>query len=130
PETLVPVGVQPAFLDELGEGGRLVVAAVGEAVDRFLREDVDAAVHPVRDPATLAEADDNIVVSEVDDAERRLRPGDRNGRSAPRLPVPREQRAKVDDDELVAVHGLQAAGLRSLPRGDLEPAAAAEQLGL
>src|SRR5689334_8174521 len=70
PEAFVPVGVQAALGDELGERRRLVVAPLREALDRLLGEDVDAAVHPVRDPASLAEALDDVVLAEVDDAER------------------------------------------------------------
>src|SRR5204863_9462473 len=67
---------------------------------------------------------------EVDDAERGLRTGHRHGRRAARRTVSREQRAEVDVDELVAVHRVGVAALAPLPRGELDPAAAAEPLGL
>ena len=46
------------------------------------------------------------------------------------LTVPREQRVEVDVDQLVAVQREDVAALRALLRGELDPAAAAEPLGL
>ena len=80
-------------------------------------------------PASL-EALDDVVLAEVDDAERRLRPRDRDGRRGARLAMPLEQRLEVDLDELVAVQREDVAALVPLARGELDPAAAAEPLGL
>src|SRR5438105_2292563 len=69
PEAFVPVREQLSVGDELRKRRRLVVAALGEAFDRLLGEDVDPAVDPVRDPTAFAESLDDVPVAEVDDAE-------------------------------------------------------------
>ena len=51
---------------ELGEGRRLVVALLREALERLLGQDVDPAVDPVRDARDLVEAGDDVVVGQVD----------------------------------------------------------------
>ena len=76
------------------------------------------------------EARDDVVVGEVDLTElrRRLRDGQRRERAG--RPVPFEQRAEVDVDELVAVHREHVAVLGSRAGRVPDPATAAEPLGL
>src|SRR6478735_5965120 len=78
PEPLVPEGMEHALGGELGERGRLVVATVGEPLDRGGREDVVAAVDPIGDAAGLLEAAHDVGVVDVDEAELRLRLRDRD----------------------------------------------------
>src|ERR1700691_5049865 len=47
PQPLVAIGMEPPRRGEGGEGRRLVVAPLGEGVERLRREDVDPAAHPV-----------------------------------------------------------------------------------
>src|SRR5439155_5289815 len=75
PDPLVPVRVEPPFRRELREGARLVVAALREARERLLAEDVDAAADPVLEPWRLAEARHEVLL-ELDDAERRAQRDD------------------------------------------------------
>ena len=122
--------------------GRPSAASSGNVVDSWsprsgkrsiasADEDVDAAVHPVRDPAALAEAGDDVVVVELDDAERRGRPRDGDGRGRAGLAVPREQRVEVDVDAARRRSSRRRRPLLgALPGGELDPAAAAEPLGL
>src|SRR5215208_4217464 len=130
PQAVVPVRAQAPLLDELGERRRLVVAPVREAAYGLRREHVDAAVDPVRDPAALAEADDDVVVAQVDDAERRLRPRDRDRRGGAGDAVCREQRVEVDVDELVAVQRVDVPRPLPLARRELDSAAPSERLRL
>src|SRR5439155_3247108 len=104
--------------------------ALGKAFDRLLREDVDAAVDPVRDPATFAETLDDVAVAQIDDAERRFRPRHSHRRRAARLPVAREQGTEVDVDQLVAVERVDVALLAPLARGELDSPSATQTLGL
>src|SRR5690242_1151479 len=130
PKAVVAVRAELSFGGELRERRRLVVAQVGQPLDRLLREDVDAAADPVRDPAAFLEPGDHVVVVELDDAERRVRPGDRHRRGRARGSMVREERAEVDGDQLIAVHRVDVALLLPLPRGELDPAAATETFGL
>src|SRR5436190_23741518 len=62
PEALVAEGAELPFRGELGERCRLVVAALREARERLLAEDVDAAADPALDRPALREARDPAVV--------------------------------------------------------------------
>ena len=74
---------QLALLRELGERRLLVVAALGQPLERLVVEHVDAGVDPVRQSRRLAEAGDEVVVVEIDDAElRRQRRDDDRRRAA------------------------------------------------
>ena len=56
PQALVAERAQTPLGGELRERGRLVVAALGQAGERLLAEDVEAGVDPVRQRGRLAEA--------------------------------------------------------------------------
>ena len=130
PEARVAEGAQAALGRELGEGRRLVVAPLGEPLDRFFGEDVVAAVDPVRHAAAFAEPAHEVVVVDVDEAELRLGLGDGDRRERASRPVSGEQAGEVDVDELVAVQGIDVALLVPERGSELDPAAAAEPLGL
>ena len=70
PDAGVPVTAQLSLRGELGEGVLLVVAALGEPVDRLVVEDVDPRVDPVVEQGRLTEARDRPAAVDVDDAER------------------------------------------------------------
>src|SRR5437763_15704469 len=70
PEALVPQRPQAALGGELGKGRRLVGAPLGEAFERPVGEDVDAAADPLVEAGRLAEAGDEIAL-ELGHAERR-----------------------------------------------------------
>src|SRR3954468_2846988 len=74
PRALVPVPREAPLGGELRERGALVVAALGEAGERLLVENVDPDVDPVRQRRRLLEAGDVVACVEVDDPERRLEP--------------------------------------------------------
>ena len=130
PESLVAERAQPPLGGELGERRRLVVAPLGEPRERLLVEDVDAAVDPVRQPRRFAEADDDVVLVELDDPERRRQRRDRDRRRGAASPVVREQRAQVDVDELVAVQRVDRAALAPRARREAQPSPAPERLRL
>ena len=73
---------------------------------------------------------DDVVVVDLDDAERRLRLRDGDRRGAAARPVRGEQRVEVDVDELVAVQREDVAAPDAAARGELDAAAATEPLGL
>src|SRR5205085_12270623 len=98
-EALVAEGAQAALGGEIGERRRLVVAALGKAPERLLGEDVDPAVHPVRDAPGLSEAGHDVVLSEVDEAEGRGRPGDGNRRRCAAAAVMGDESVEVDVEE-------------------------------
>src|SRR6266536_2121973 len=100
PEALVAEGAELPFRGELGERCRLVVAALREARERLLAEDVDAAADPALDRPALREARDPAVV-ELDDPERRLRARHGDRRRGAVGTVGLEQARKVDVDQLV-----------------------------
>src|SRR5439155_19734450 len=64
PAALVPEAPAPPLGRELRERARLVVAPLGQASDRLLPEDVDAAADPVRQRGRLLEAENRVVVVE------------------------------------------------------------------
>src|SRR5438876_6477361 len=130
PEPLVPEGAEAAFGDELRERRRLVVAPLGEPLERLLAEDVDAGVDPVGNSARLPEARDDVVGAQVDQAERRRRPGDRDRRRSAAALVACAESDEVDVEELVPVQREHVAGLPPRARGETDPAAAPEPLGL
>jgi hypothetical protein len=68
----------------------------------------------VRKAARLLEADDAIVIAEVDDPEGRPRPGDDDRRCPSSFEVPLKERDEIGVDELVAVQGVEIS--RLLPR--------------
>src|SRR5919197_3157198 len=72
PEAAVAKGAELSFSRELRKRRRLVVAALGEALQCLGPEHVDAAAHPAVDRAAFGEAGDPFAL-ELDDAERRLR---------------------------------------------------------
>src|SRR6187551_292698 len=72
PEPRVAERLHASLAGELRKGRVLVIAALRQAVERLLPEDVDAAADPVRELRRLPKAGDDIVVPEVDDPERRL----------------------------------------------------------
>src|SRR5207248_3620050 len=129
PEALVPQRPQAALGGELGKGRRLVVAPLGEAFERLVAEDVDAAADPLVEAGRLAEAGDEIAL-ELDHAERRAErdDGDRPRRAA--LPVQREQSRQIDVHELVPVQCEDVAGLAASCRRNADSAAATEWLAL
>src|SRR5438046_6004325 len=129
PEALVAEGAELPFRGELGERCRLVVAALREARERLLAEDVDAAADPALDRPALREARDPAVV-ELDDPERRLRARDGDRRRGTVGTVGFEQPRKVDVDQLVAVQGKDVAALLALVRREADTSAAAEPLRL
>ena len=130
PQARVAVRAQRALGGELREDRRLVVALLGEALDRGGGQHVDAAVDPVRHPRHLVEAGHDVVVGEIDlpELRRRLRDGDR--RCRPARAMPRQQRREIDVDELVAVHREDVAALVAGSGGEADRASAAEPLGL
>src|SRR5205807_9800806 len=83
-----------------------------------------------RDLAPFAEAVHDVVVVDVDEPELRLRLRDRDRRGRAARAVRGEQRVVVDVDQLVAVQRVDVTVLLPLPRGELDPAAAAEPLRL
>ena len=99
---------------ELGEGRPLVVAALGEARERLVVEDVDAGVDPVGQLRRLVEALDRVVVRDLDDAEAGRQRSDDDRRRAAVLAVRCQQRGEVGVDKLVAVQRVERA--RLLPR--------------
>src|SRR5258705_14021095 len=86
PDALVPQGPQAALAGELGKDRRLVVAALREALERLVPEDVDATAHPLVKAGRLAEAGDQVAV-ELDYAEQRAQRDDRDGRRRAALAV-------------------------------------------
>ena len=62
--------MDPSLASELRKGRVLVVAALGQALDGLLAEDVDAAADPVRQLGSLAESGDDIFLAQVDDPSR------------------------------------------------------------
>src|SRR2546425_11382809 len=125
----MPESTELAFSGELGEGGRLVVALLGETVERLLAQNVDAAADPALHRPALRKACDAIGV-ELNDAERRLRPGDGNRGRRAVCAVMREQTREVDVEQLVAVQRQDIAGLAALTGRKSDPAASAEALRL
>ena len=129
---VVAVRAEAPLGGELGERRRLVVAALGKPLERLLAEDVDAAADPVRDRgrASLKPVDD-VVVAEVDDAERRARPrdGDRRRRAASRGGA-RAARAKSTSTSSSPFSAKTSPLSRRCARREADPAAAAERLGL
>src|SRR6266516_1959001 len=129
PESLVAEGAELPFRGELGERCRLVVAALREARERLLAEDVDAAADPALDRPALREARDPAVV-ELDDPERRLRARHGDRRRGAVGTVGLEQARKVDVDQLVAVEREDVAALLALVCCEADASAAAEPLRL
>src|SRR5262249_62405620 len=80
--------------------------------------------------AALVEAAAAGVAPGAAGADRCPGPRPRHGRGRSRRLVQREHRTEVDVDELVAVHGVEVAALAPLARRELDPAAAAEPVGL
>src|SRR5207302_10313864 len=87
PESLVAKAVELSLVGELGECRLLVVAALGQSRQRLVVEDVDACVHPVREPRRLAEACNPVAFLELDDAKLRNEWCDDDGRRAAVLAV-------------------------------------------
>src|ERR1700675_685764 len=105
----MPESTELAFSGELGEGRRLVVALLGEALERLLAQDVDTAADPALHRPALRKAGHTIGV-ELDDAEGRLRSRDGNrGRGAVRAVV-LDQAGEVDVEQLVAVQRQDIPG--------------------
>jgi hypothetical protein len=123
-------GAEPASLRERGEGGRLVVAALRQAGERLLAEDVDAAADPVREEPRLLEAGDPVVLAQLDDPEGRARMRHRDRRGGPRRAVPVEERREVDVEQLVAVQRVDVAFLPARGCGEAQSSPAAERLRL
>src|SRR6478752_7467589 len=84
PDALVPERAQAPLGGQLGKGAGLVVAALGEALERLLAE-----------PRCLPEAGHMIVVVELDYPEWRLQRHDRDRRRGIALPVVLEQPREV-----------------------------------
>src|SRR3954465_2096844 len=129
PDPLVAQGVQPALRCQLGERRRLVVALLGQPLERLVTEDVDAATHPLVEPRRFPKAGPAVVV-EVDHAEGRAQRHDGDRRRRLALVVQRQQLREVDVDELVAVQREQLAGLPTGLRGEADPSPAPERLRL
>src|SRR6185436_8226192 len=129
PEPFVAEGAELPFRGELGERGRLVVAALRETRQRLLAEHVDAAADPAVDCPALRKTGDPVAL-ELDDPERRLRvrDGDRCRGAVGAMAL--EQSREVDIEKLVAVQREDVAALPPLVRGEADAAAAAEPLGL
>ena len=125
----MPQRAQASLGGELREGGRLVVAALREALERLLAEDVDAAADPLVEPRRLAKAGDQVVV-EVDHAERRAQRDDRDRRGRGALAVEAQQGREVDVDQLVAVQREQVALLAPRRRREADAPAPPERLRL
>jgi hypothetical protein len=101
--------VQAALGGERGERRLLVVAALRQAFERVVVEDVDPAADPVGQPRRLAEPAHDVLVGQVDHAEGAPHRHDGDRRRGPALAMAREQRRKVDVDELVAVQRVHRA---------------------
>src|SRR4029079_4825803 len=117
PDALVPERAQAPSGRELRERARLVVAALGEALERLFAEHVDAAADPLVEARGLSESGDEVVV-EGDHTEGRAQGDDGDGRGRLALAMQRQQLRKVDVDQLVAVQredvSLLAPGLRRI----------------
>src|SRR5579871_2064443 len=130
PHAGVAVAAQLALGGELGERRELVVAALGEPLERLLAEDVDAGVDPLVEHRRFAKAGDRAVLLEIDDAEGGTHLGydDRRGRAA--LLVLGDEAGIVEVEQLVSVEREHRAALPAMRRGKAEAAAAAERLAL
>src|SRR3954462_13171136 len=62
PDALVPQRPQLALRGECREGRRLVVAALGKALERLLAQGIDPAADPLVEPRRLAETRHQVVV--------------------------------------------------------------------
>src|SRR5215204_1567875 len=107
----------------------LVIAPLGETLERLLAEDVDAAADPVLEARSLAEAGHEVVF-ELDDSERRAQRHDADRRCSAATLVEREQLGQVNVHQLVAVQGEEVAVLLPSGGGEANTAAAAKRLGL
>src|SRR6266508_3089092 len=121
PEPLVAEGVELSLLRQLGERRLLVVAPLRQPLERFLVEDVDAAVHPVRQTRSLAEAG-HAVALQLDDSELRDEPRDHYRRRRTVSTMGLEHRLEVDVVELVAVDREHRAALLPFGRGETKAA--------
>ena len=72
------------------------------------------------EPRRLTEAADHVLLVDLDDAERRLERRDRDRGRRRAFAVPREQRAEVDVEQLVAVEGVAGAALVPARRREAE----------
>ena len=95
-----------------------MVAELGERSEGLLTERVDAAADPNRKLRGLLEARDEIVLAQLDEAERRARVRDDDRGGGTRLPVASQQRREVDVDQLVAVEREDVARLAASRGGE------------
>src|SRR5262249_33827029 len=130
PETVVPQGRKPPVGGELRERTRLVVAALRKTRHCVGAEHVAAAAHPPGDAGGLLEADDEVAVAELDDAERGDRPGNGNRGRRTRVSVPGEEHPQIEVEQLVAVQGEHVAVLTPSASRETQAAPPAEWLRL
>src|SRR5262249_28330628 len=76
PDALVAEGVELPLRCQLGECRLLVVAALGQPLERLVVEDVDAGVDPVRQARRFAKTAHTVAVRELDHAELRRQRSD------------------------------------------------------
>ena len=130
PLAVVAERAQTALGGELRERARLVVAALGEPLERLLVQHVHAHVDPVRELRRLAEAAHGAVRGDVDDAERRRERRHDDRRRRPVLAVFRQQYAEVGSEQLVAVQREERPALAPERGREAQPAAPAQPLRL